>query len=562
MFVLVAALLIVSVWEGRSVPRGAVLWIELGSVVPEMDERAPIERLLRKRVPTVLEHVRALEAAAGDRRIAAAVVELRGFGGGWAKADEIREALAAFRKSGKPLYAFMESGESKDYFVASAAERVAMPPSGVLLVNGLLADVPFYKGTLDKVGIVADLGHVGEYKSASETYTRDSMSDAQREATSALLDGLYGRLVSVVGKARSIPEQRVRELLDEGLLTASRAKELRLVDDLSYRDQVESALAKRIGGEFRPVREGAYVSSLGLRAGSARFAVVHVSGVISSGTSSGDSFGGQTAGSDTVTRALRTAREDDRIRAVILRVDSPGGSGLASDVIWRELALTREAKPVIVSMSDLAASGGYYVGMGADAIVAGEDTLTGSIGVIGGKFSLRGLYDWIGVKREQLKRGENADLFTDYRPFTETQRALMKRQMEAFYRDFVHKAAVGRGKTDAEIDAVGRGRVWTGAQARERGLVDETGGFLAAVEVARRKAGIPRGHPVAIEVLPESQGIFGSFLAQGGDDSIAGSVLLCLLPASLRRTAAELRALDLAGRESYLYLDPRLLGLR
>ncbi len=562
LFVVVGALLVLSVAGGPSIPRRSVLWVSLGGEIPETDRRSPIERLLLRRVPTVIERLGVLEAAAADRRIAAAVVELKGFGGGWAKADEIREALVAFRKSGKPLVAFLESGETKDYLVATAGERIVMPPSGVLLVNGLLADVPFYKGTLDKLGVHADLEHIGAYKGASETYTRDSMSDAGREAMSLVLDGLYGRLVSVVAGARSLPRDRVTQAFDEGFLTAARGKELGLVDDLLYRDQLEDELAEKAGGELRTVTESTYLATLGGKAGGPRLAVIHIDGVIASGRSATDALGNASTGSETVARALRSAREDDGIRALILRVDSPGGSGLASDVIWREVELTRKAKPVVVSMSDLAASGGYYVAMGADAIVAGENTLTGSIGVISGKFSLRGLYDWIGLKREQIKRGENADIFTDYRPFTEGQRAILVRQMESFYADFVHKAASGRKKSDAEIDAIGQGRVWTGGQARERGLVDETGGFARALEIAKKKAGIPAGRSVTLVELPAARGLFESLTSQDGDEALGRGVVRALLPAPLRKAASDLGVVDRVAGEFYLYLDPRLLGSR
>ena len=562
LFVLVGGLLVLSVAGGPTIPHRSVLWVSLGGEIPETDQRSPIERLLLRRVPTVLEHLQVFEAAAADRRIVAAVIEMKGFGGGWAKADEIREALVAFRKSGKPLVAFMESGETKDYLVATAGERIVMPPSGVLLVNGLLADVPFYKGTLDKLGVEADLEHIGAYKSASEVYTRDSMSDAGREAMSLVLDGLYGRLVSVVAGARSLPRDRVTQAFDEGFLTAGRGKELRLVDDLLYRDQLEDELAEKTGGELRTVTESTYLATLGRKTGAPRLAVVHIDGVIASGRSATDALGGASTGSETVARALRSAREDDGIRALILRVDSPGGSGLASDVIWREVELTRKAKPVVVSMSDLAASGGYYVAMGADAIVAGENTLTGSIGVISGKFSLRGLYDWIGLKRDQIKRGENADIFTDYRPFTEGQRALLMRQMESFYADFVHKAASGRKKSVAEIDAVGQGRVWTGGQARERGLVDEIGGFARALEIAKTKAGIPAGRSVTLVEMPGPRGLFESLMSEDRDETLGRGVLRALLPAPLRKAASELGVLDRVAGDSYLYLDPRLLGSR
>lgn len=560
---IVAVLVGVSVGSGRAIPRRAILWMDVGPDLVEEDRRGPIERLVRPKPLTLFDHLRVLRAAAADRRVAAAVVDLRGIGGGWAKADELREALAEFRKSGKPLRAFMEFGEVRDYFVATAAERVAMPPSGVLVVTGILADVPFFKRTLDKIGVQADLEHIGAYKSASDAYTRDSMSDPHRLALEAILDSLYGRFVAVVSRARSLSPDRVRTAVDEGFFNAGRAKAMGLLDDLAYRDEVLDAVEAKLGHDARRIRESAYLGALRGRPGGDRLALVHVSGVIAQGDSSSDAFGGATTGSDTVAAAVRRAREDPRVKGVLLRVDSPGGSALASDLIWREVEITRAKKPVVVSMSDLAASGGYYVAMGADAVVAGPATLTGSIGVISGKFSLRGLYDWIGLRRELIKRGENADLFSDYRPFTDAQRAVVRRQMEEFYRDFVHKAAKGRRKSDAEIDAVGQGRVWTGEQARARGLVDELGGVETAVEVLKSKAGIPKGTSIDLVVYPRPRGLLESIVSEEGpDDSPASRALRALLPPAFSRALGQFRILDRLSSEPYLLLDPDLCATR
>lgn len=561
LFVVVGVLATLSVGTGPRVPRHAVLWVKLGSEIAEEDRRSPLERALGRRTLTVRDYLRVLRAAAADPRIEAAVVELQRFGGGWATATELRDALSGFRETGKPLLAFMEYGGNLDYYLASASDHVVMVPGGMLLVNGLLADVPFYKGTLDKVGIKADLEHIGDYKSASELYTRDSMSDAQREATNLILDGIYDTYVSSVARARALGPEAVTAALDEGFLTAERAKGLRLIDEVLYKDELIDSLTERLGSKPEQIKVAPYLGSLPEGRGRERIGLVYITGTIVPGESTTDPLGGSLVGSDTVAEALQKVREDTSIRAVILRVDSPGGSGLASDVIWREVELTRQEKPVVVSMSDVAASGGYYVAMGASAIVAQPNTLTGSIGVISGKFCLRGFYDWVALRREQIKRGVNADILTDYQEFTPAQRALVRTQMEAFYKGFVHKAAAGRKRTEQEIDAVAQGRVWTGAQAKERNLVDELGGLDKALELARREAGVPENRPVTLVVFPKPKGWLESLFPRGVEDSLANRILAGLLPTQARRMLGDLRVRERLQAEPFLCLDEGLAAL-
>jgi len=253
--------------------------------------------------------------------------------------------------------------------------------------------------------------------------------------------------------------------------------------------------------------------------GGRRIAVVNASGAIISGKGGTSSFGGEFIGSDSLAQILKDVREDAGIKAVVLRVDSPGGSGVASDAIWRQTRLIKDEKPFVVSMGDVAASGGYYIAMGADSIVAEPGTITGSIGVISGKFNFRGFWeDWIGLHRDQIKRGENADLFSDYQGFTDAQRELIRGQIEVFYRDFVHKAAQGRRKKDEEIDRIAQGRIWTGTQAKELGLVDELGGLKKAIAIARERAGIPASERITIETYPRRKSLLQAFTSE--DDEV------------------------------------------
>jgi protease-4 len=368
------------------------------------------------------------------------------------------------------------------------------------------------------------------------------MSEAQREATNSILDSLYSQIVDGIAKSRKLTPAEVRRAIDEGLLTPGRAKSLKLVDELLYADQVEDELSKRFGN-YAEVKPRSYKKSGSLHLGRRnRIAVINTSGVIISGKSGTGSFGGEFIGSETVVRLLKDVREDGGVRAVVLRVDSPGGSGVASDAIWRETQLLKRSKPLVVSMGDVAASGGYYMAMGADAIVAEPATITGSIGVISGKFNMRGFYeDWLGLHRDQIKRGENADLFSDYQGFTDAQRASIRAQIEDFYHEFVHKAAEGRGRKDEEIDRIGQGRIWSGEQAKENGLVDELGGLRKAVEIAKQRANIPASEGVSLDMYPRRKSLLQALSGGEEDDTLAQLLSPRVsLPAQLRGILSEL----------------------
>lgn len=561
LFVVVALLAVFSGGSSPRVPGSSVVWLRIAPELSEEDPRSSFERALGRPALTLRDHVRMLDEAASDRRVRAVVLEVGGSQGGWAKAQELRDALTRFASTDKPLVSFVEFGGNIDYFLASAADRVVMPPPGMLTVNGLMADVPFYKGTLDKLGVEANLEHIGAYKNASDVMTRKDMSAAHREATEAILDGLFETFVSGVAASRSLQRPQVVAAVDEALLSAPRAKELGLVDELLYEDELLDSIRRDVGAGVERVSATAYARTLAEPVAGEAIGLLYLTGTIVSGSSSDDPFSGGMVGSDTIAASLRKLREDRSIRAVVLRVDSPGGSGLASDLIWREVELTRAQKPVVVSMGDVAASGGYYVAMSADAIVAQPSTLTGSIGVISGKYSLRGLYEWAGLHREQILRGANADLFSDYSSFTEAQRAIIRAQMGSFYRDFVSKAAKGRGLTEAQIDALGQGRVWTGAQAKERKLVDELGGLDRTIEIARDKAGIAAGRHVRIEVYPKPKGMLESFVESDPEESRIGHRAAALVPVALRSTVAQARLVERLSAEPYLYFEAALAGM-
>jgi len=331
----------------------------------------------------------------------------------------------------------------------------------------------------------------------------------------ALVDSLFDQYLNGIAAGRGKTVEEVRALVDQGPYDAPEALKAGLVDELIYQDQLEARLK-----EAEKVTPSRYVkASRGFSFdGKPKLALVYAVGEIVTGESQGGGLGGEQAGSDTVASALRSAREDDSVKAVVFRVDSPGGFGPAADAIWREVALARKAKPVVVSMGDYAASGGYYVSMAGDVIVAEPGTLTGSIGVFSGKFNLRGLYDKLGITKELLVRGRNAALYSEYRPWSLEERAKVRAMNVSFYQEFVKKAAEGRKTTFQEIDAVAQGRVWTGADALGHGLVDRLGGLETALAAAKEKAGIAKDREVNLVVLPERKGLLETILERQEED--------------------------------------------
>ena len=453
--------------------------------------------------------------------------DLASSGVGWGKAEEIRDAIADFRSSGKPVYAYLEFGINKEYYIASACDKIYVPPPGELFINGLAADVMFFRGSLDKLGIYPDIYQIGKYKSAGDMFTQKTMTDAHREYVNSLLDDLYGRYVNAIAQARHKTPDEVRTLIDNAPYNSAKAKEAGLVDESLYRDDVEKQIKASLGYKdtdtFTPVRGADYrevpPESLGLNEGE-RIAVIYATGDIGSGSSANSPSGEQSIGSDTLAKAINDAAADKTIKAIVMRVDSPGGSGLASDIIWHAVEAANQKKPVVVSMSDVAASGGYYISAAASKIIAQPSTITGSIGVLAGKPVMRGFYDWLGISNEYVLRGKTAGLFRETEKFSDEERAKFEEWIKTtYYQDFVPKVAKGRKKDAQAIDSVGQGRVWTGAQAKDRGLVDDFGGLDKAIEVAKQLANIPADKGVQRVILPYPQTFLQQILSGGGENS-------------------------------------------
>ncbi len=498
---------------GKSEPSirdNSVLTLRVAGSLPDYTPDDPFKKFFGGPDQSLTGLVMQFKKAKVDKRIKAILLDVNMSGVGWGKAEEIRDAIADFRTSGKPVYAYLEFGLNKEYYIATACDKVYVPPPGSLFINGLAADVMFFRGSLDKLGIYPDIYRIGKYKSVGDMFTEKQMTDAHREYINSMLDDLFNRYVNTIAKDRHKTPDEVRALIDNAPYDADQAKAAGLIDDALYRDQVENELKKLLGQkESEPlvaVRGVDYrdvaPESLGLNKGE-RIAVIYASGDIGSGSSQNSPSGDQSIGSDTVAKALNDAAADKSIKAIVLRVDSPGGSGLASDIIWRAVDMANQKKPVVVSMSDVAASGGYYISASASKIIAQPSTITGSIGVVAGTPVLRGFYDWLGISNEYVLRGKTAGMFRETEKFSDEERAKFEEWVKTtYYGDFVPKVAKGRGKDAEFIDSVGQGRVWTGAQAKDRSLVDEFGGLDKAIDVAKQLAKIPADKGVERVILP------------------------------------------------------------
>ncbi|WP_336205925.1 signal peptide peptidase SppA [Nonomuraea sp. LPB2021202275-12-8] len=483
-----------------------ILELDLTEGLTDGPPADPLTAVLSMR-KTRLSDVRAgLRRAAKDSRVKALIVKIGGNPLGLALVQEVRQAVLGFRASGKLTVAFGETfgefaGGTVPYYLASAFERVYLQPSGDIGLTGVALEQRFVKGALTKLGVDFEMGQRHEYKTAANTFTQDHMTEPHRESMTRIVESVTDQLVAGIAEGRRLDPAKVRELVDRGPFIGPEALEAGLVDGLAYRDEVYDEVKQSAGGEAQLLYVSRYARAAAVRKlphpTADGIALVHGAGQIRTGRSGRSPLGGGGAmGSDTISAALRAARRDEHVKAVVFRVDSPGGSYVASDTVWREVVLTRKVKPVIVSMGDLAASGGYFVSMAADVIVAQPGTLTGSIGVFGGKPVLAELLEKIGINSELVSEGANAGMFSTSRAFSPEQWARINAWLDRIYDDFVGKVAQGRDLTPERAHELARGRVWTGADAQERGLVDELGGLEDALALARKRAGLSDEAPV------------------------------------------------------------------
>jgi len=508
-----------------AIAENSVLELQLSGSIPE---RPPVEvpfgALGEHPSPTVTGVWMLLRKAAADARIKAVVLEPESLGVGWGKLEEFRSGLEQFRKSGKPLYAFLKTPGSREYYLATAASRIYLAPTDWINVKGMRVELMYFKKTLDKIGVDVQVEHAGKYKDFGDMFTRSAMSPETSEVMNGVLDSLFTNLVAHIAEGRKLQPDAVRALVDRGPFLADFALEQHLVDALGYEDQMFEAVRKNLNsGEIHKVSTAKYMKippdSLGLE-GRRRIAIVVGDGSITRGGADDDGVSESGITEEGFNKMLRRIQRDTTIQGVVVRVDSPGGDAVASDAIWREMNLLSKRKPVVISMSDTAASGGYYMAMTGDPIVAYPGTLTGSIGVVFGKPNLHGLYDKLGITKDMLARGKFAAIDSDYRDLTPVELAKLREGIDANYRAFVDRVAQARRRTFAQVEPLAQGRVWLGTQARERGLVDEIGGLDRAIQLVKQKAHIPAPENVAIVMYPARRSILDVLFGRSSDAAL------------------------------------------
>ena len=543
----------------------------------------PDEALFGPPGENLLSRLGRIRKAAEDKDIAALYLDLNGLdGAGLGKINEVRQAILEFRKSGKKVFAYSESLGQKEYLVGLACDEVLVPESGSLELYGMRAEVTYYKNTLDKLHLKADVLKMGAYKSAVEPFLQDHMSEENREQVTALLDDNYDHsLVGTIVESRPAQKwtpEKVKAIIDRGPFTAKEAAKLGLVDGLAYEDDFEKSLAKKLGADEAKIERDyakpkaaeldfsnpfALLSALGNPRGTRasknpKIAVIYAIGGIASGKSSVDPLmGGETIGSDTLIKAIRKANDDKTVKAIVLRIDSPGGSALASDVIWH--ALKTCDKPIVASMGDVAASGGYYIAMPCAKIYAEPGTVTGSIGVFGLKLVTGGLEKWAGMNTEVVSRGKNSGIASTTFEWTESERDALKDYIEETYDQFIDKTLAGRKAAGVEMTrdellALAGGRVWTGRQAKANGLVDELGTLKDAIGGAKKLAGIDPDEKMELLILPKALSFFEQLME--GEQALPFGSLNAGLTTELAKVPGVGKALQSASFLLRLQRDP------
>jgi protease IV len=506
-----------------TLPSNAVLVIDATGQIEEQRSPDLFSAFSGFTVPVLHDYVDAIDAAAKDSHITGLVVRIAPLETGWGKLEEIRSHLLAFRKSGKPSICYLgyDGIGNPEYYLASACQQIWLVPTAPVSIRGMMAEALFFRGTLDKLKVVPEFYHIAEYKTAGNTFTEKQFTPAHKEEVEGLLHSIYDLYLNDASKARGMDRAQFEALLNRGPFSSSDAVTNKIVDRLGYWDQLQDYFKGRAHG-WNPVSLNRYRSSIS-NDGSARIAVVHATGLIVSGDSSSTPGGGSVMGGDSVAADLRAARKDYSIKAIVLRVDSGGGSVVGSEVIRREVELANQVKPVVVSMSDVAASGGYWIAAPARKIVADPGTITGSIGVLIGKFNVSGLYALLGMSTDFVATSDNATMFSAQQNFTPAQRAYIQKSLNDTYADFTKGVAQGRKMTVEAVDKIGKGRVWSGAQAKEIGLVDELGGLDRAIEIAKQLSNIPAGESVHIVRYPEEKSFFQQFLEREKDNNMSES---------------------------------------
>lgn len=533
---LAAGLLWRLVAGGAGVPDRTVLELDLTRPYPEHVPNELVARTVQGRTTTVLDVVSALERAAADDRVEGLVARIGESGMGTARIQEIRDAVRAFRASGKPAVAWSETfGEfgpgNGGYYLATAFDEIWLQPSGDVGLTGLFAEAQFLTGALEKVGVTMRGDRRHEYKNAYDVLVDTAYSEAFREATETVMRSTFDQMVGGIARARGLDSVTVVELFDRGPFMGREAVDAGLVDGLAYRDQVYDRLEEELGGPFEPLYVPRYLEAAGSPYdGGTTVALVHGVGPVTRGESRFEpAFWSASMGSETVTAAFRAALRDDDVEAVLFRVDSPGGSYVASDAIWRAVVQARDAgKPVVVSMGDVAGSGGYFVAMGADRIVAHPGTITGSIGVLTVKPLTSELWEKLGVDWDDVQTSEHAEMWSGRHDYDPDEWARVQAWLDRVYEDFTSRVAEGRELPMDSMPSVARGRIWTGEDAQDLGLVDDLGGYAVALDAVREAAGLEPDAEIELRRYPRPLGwwdrIFGEEPASSRHEAVGALV--------------------------------------
>jgi protease-4 len=475
-----------------------------------------------------------LKKAAADSHIRAVVLEPEGVSAGWGKLEEIRADLEQFRKSGKPVYAYLRTPGTREYYLALAADRIYLGPSDPLMLKGLRAELMYFKKTLDKIGVSVDVEHAGKYKDFGDMFTRTDMSPETREVINSVVDGIYGNIVARIGAARKKSPEQVQSIIDQGPFTATQALNAGLVDELRFEDQMWGELKSRLNsGEPVKLSYEKY-AKVPAAVGRNKIALIVGEGDIIRGDPNDNGSDENNLTSYGFNKLLNSVENDSTVKGVIVRIDSPGGEVTASDDLWRQMNLLSKKKPMVISMSDLAASGGYYMAMTGDPIIAYPQTETGSIGVVFGKPNLHGLYDKVGVSKDAIQRGRHADIDSDYTPLTPDERAVLRAGIDESYRDFVTKVADARHRSFDQIEPVAQGRVWLGSQAKDNGLVDQVGGLDTALDAVRKKANIGAAEQVSVVIYPARRSILEILMHRSQEDALESKLAQVFGPVPFR----------------------------
>ena len=497
------------------ISRNSYVQMQLGGTIPEYNVPDALEEYLGSNGLNMQKVRNTFRMAAVDDRIEGIVLKLGFLQSGFAKLADLRQMIQTFQTSGKKVIAHLDFAFTRDYYLASFCDSIFLQPGGTIFLNGFSFEVTFYKGFFSKIGVQADFEHIGKYKNAPDIYTRQTMSEPQREVLDEILNFRFNEVVEGIANARDLEAETVNNILENiGGLTGPEALEFGLIDGIRYSDTLDSLFIEN-DNELQKISLGEYSrikpQSVGLEKGP-RIAVIYCVGTITGGEDGSDPFFGNTMGAQRVIRNIKSAVKSNSVKAIILRINSPGGSSLASDEIWHAIDQAREKKPIIASISDLGASGGYYIALAADKILAQPGSLVGSIGIFGGKFSLDSMYQSLGLNTVALQRGRNARMFSLNSTFSPSERRILRKSLQNFYELFLERVASSRQISIEETRTLAQGRVWTADQSLNVNLIDQLGSMDDAISLAKKLAEIDSTADVRLIYYPKKKSFLGQLV--------------------------------------------------